>query len=243
MRKFSIARMLQFCRLQLESSWFGNIWKLTGGLVLIVIFIILLSVTGGGSDIGRMMDTSENLLKVLVMMQIMGIYADIVRNDRPLPLMMIPASSLEKYISMYLSSAAVSLLLLAVSVTAGSGIYAIAGKILHPDNNAGINILFFREGWKFLAGSIETCLVSTTLVWMMPFVLKRKRYHPAVSCAVVAGFLAVLFLPAILMFAGVIPASAARYSSLAIMISVTIMNLRWGYVLFRQFEFDRKSND
>ena len=62
-------------------------------------------------------------------------------------------------------------------------------------------------------------------------------------CAAAILYMTVLFLPGILKAAGAVSVEIARTATICILAALIVLNVRWGYAMLKNFEFDRKGND
>lgn len=243
MNNFSFRRMAGFCRLQLCSTYFSSPRKTVPALVFLIIFIAGLSIVAEEGDIAGMMSVTEDLMLVLISFVILDLYRDMTSENNAINRMLVPASLMEKYTAMYAGAAITSAVIIFSAAVLGSAIFTAAGHFLYPEQSDSIQLLFFRNGGWGWNNVLTACLLTTGITWFVPFARRNMGRKAWKICAAVILYMAVLFLPGILKAAGAVPAGAARTATICIMAALIALNVRWGYAMLKNFEFDRKGND
>ena len=243
MNNFSFRRMAGFCRLQLCSTYFSSPRKTVPALVFLIIFIAGLSIVAEEGDIAGMMSVTEDLMLVLISFVILDLYRDLTSENNAINRMLVPASPAEKYAALYAGAAITSAVIIFSAAVLGSAIYTAAGHFLYPEQSDSIQLLFFRDGGWGWNNVLTACLLTTGITWFVPFARRNMGRKAWKICAAVILYMAVLFLPGILKAAGAVSAGAARTATICIMAALIVLNVRWGYAMLKNFEFDRKGND
>ena len=243
MTGFSFGRMAGFCRLQLCSTYFLSPRKTVPALVFLIIFIAGLSIVAEEGDIAGMMSVTEDLMLVLISFVILDLYRDMTSENNAINRMLVPASLMEKYAAMYAGTAITSAVIIISAAVLGSAIYTAAGHFFYPDQTDGIQLLFFRTGGWGWNDVLTACLLASGITWFAPFFRRNMGHKAWKICAAAIIYMAVLFLPGILKATGAVSAGTARAATICILVTLIVLNVRWGYLMLKNFEFDRKGND
>ena len=243
MNNFSFRRMAGFCRLQLCSTYFSSPRKTVPALVFLIVFITGLSFLADEGNLAGMMTVTEDLIQVLISFVILDLYRDLTSEDNAINRMLVPASPAEKYVALYAEAAITGAVIIFSAAVLGSAIFTAAGHFLYPEQSDSIQLLFFRNGGWGWNNVLTACLLTTGITWFVPFARRNMGRKAWKICAAVILYMAVLFLPGILKAAGAVHAGAARTATICIMAALIVLNVRWGYAMLKNFEFDRKGND
>ena len=235
--------MAGFCRLQLCSTYFSSPRKTVPALVFLIVFITGLSFLADEGNLAGMMTVTEDLIQVLISFVILDLYRDLTSEDNAINRMLVPASPAEKYVALYAGAAITSAVILISATVLGSAIYTAAGHFFYPDQTDGIQLLFFRTGGWGWNDVLTACLLASGITWFAPFFRRNMGHKAWKICAAAIIYMAVLFLPGILKATGAVPAGAARAATICILVTLIVLNVRWGYLMLKNFEFDRKGND
>ena len=106
-----------------------------------------------------------------------------------------------------------------------------------------MQILFFRDTESLLTDIPLIFLTATALQILWAALQMRRKTGKPVIAVIVCGYILLIFIPAFLMFVGFIGKDAARFSTAIILCLLTILNILWGYLLMKHFEFDRSVNE
>ena len=243
MKNVSFKRMMLFSRLLLNNACAYSFLKGAGVMAAVILFCIIKPILTEGNDMQAMMTTSEDLLKVLFIVPLPLFQAAAIGISKPVPGLMIPASLIEKYISVYFCAFIAAVIGMAGSILIGAGMYGIAGHVIAPAETAGLRPLFFRDTDGLLIDIPLLCLAATVFQLIWPTLLMRRKTGKPVIAVIVCGYILLIFIPAFLMFVGFIGKDAARFSTAIILCLLTILNILWGYLLMKHFEFDRSVNE
>lgn len=113
MNSFSLRRALLFSRLQAGEIFGGGIWKKLKVILVISVFIVLFSTLLNAGDISRSAGYAQTMILVMAIIPVTAILSDLISVR-----LLTPASTLEKYISVYivaLSAGAAASVALALS--------------------------------------------------------------------------------------------------------------------------------
>ena len=243
MKNFSFKRMMMFSRLLLNNACGYSIPKAAGVIAAVILFCILLPVLTEDGGIREMMDTSENLLQVLLIIPLPCLFSVAIGTARPVPGIMIPATLTEKYVSVFLCAAAAAAVSLCASVIIGTASFEILRHFMYPDGVQKIQIMFFRDTESLLTDIPLLFLTATALQILWAALQTRRKTGKAAIAAAVCGYLLLIFTPALLMTAGIIGQDAARISTAVVLCLLTVLNIRLGYLLMKHFEFDMGGNE
>ena len=235
--------MAMFCRLQTGELYFSHPWKCAAALTLITVFLTGLPLFSEEGDMEGMVSAAEDLVKVFIISQAVFLYLDLVSEGRAIERMMVPATCLEKYAAFYAGTALAGIIITVFASVLGSMVYLAAGHFMDSGQDAGIRLLFFRDGGILLKDILVFCLVVSAMTWAIPFVRRKKEYGTATVAGVLAACFLLLFLPGLLKMAGLIPAGTAKVLTLAIMPAFTVANFLAGYAMLKKYEYDRRCDD
>ena len=113
MNSFSLRRTLLFSRLQAGEIFEGGIWKKLKVILVISVFIVLFSTLLNAGDISGSAGYAQTMILVMAIIPVKAILSDLISVR-----LLTPASTLEKYISVYivaLSAGAAASVALALS--------------------------------------------------------------------------------------------------------------------------------
>ena len=235
MNSFSLRRALLFSRLQAGEIFGGGIWKKLKVILVISVFIVLFSTLLNAGDISRSAGYAQTMILVMAIIPVTAILSDLISVR-----LLTPASTLEKYISVYivaLSAGAAASVALALSCSTMFSLISIFTEppaewpvLLFVGGNFNIAyILFFGLIPLIVYGElirVRERARGRLLLWMTIIV-------PAISCIVI------IILGAADMLDKHEMSVAAGGIYLILVITSTIM----AYRLLRKVELDRKDND
>lgn len=235
MNSFSLRRALLFSRLQAGEIFGGGIWKKLKVILVISVFIVLFSTLLNAGDISRSAGYAQTMILVMAIIPVTAILSDLISVR-----LLTPASTLEKYISVYivaLSAGAAASVALALSCSTMLSLISLFSEppaewpvLLFVGGNFNIAyILFFGLIPLIVYGElirVRERARGRLLLWMTIIV-------PAISCIVI------IILGAADMLDKHEMSVAAGGIYLILVITSTIM----AYRLLRKVELDRKDND
>ena len=235
MNSFSLRRTLLFSRLQAGEIFGGGIWKKLKVILVISVFIVLFSTLLNAGDISRSAGYAQTMILVMAIIPVTAILSDLISVR-----LLTPASTLEKYISVYivaLSAGAAASVALALSCSTMLSLISLFSEppaewpvLLFVGGNFNIAyILFFGLIPLIVYGElirVRERARGRLLLWMTIIV-------PAISCIVI------IILGAADMLDKHEMSVAAGGIYLILVITSTIM----AYRLLRKVELDRKDND
>lgn len=235
MNSFSLRRALLFSRLQAGEIFGGGIWKKLKVILVISVFIVLFSTLLNAGDISRSAGYAQTMILVMAIIPVTAILSDLISVR-----LLTPASTLEKYISVYivaLSAGAAASVALALSCSTMLSLISLFSEppaewpvLLFIGGNFNIAyILFFGLIPLIVYGElirVRERARGRLLLWMTIIV-------PAISCIVI------IILGAADMLDKHEMSVAAGGIYLILVITSTIM----AYRLLRKVELDRKDND
>lgn len=233
MKGFSFRRMLLFSRLQIGEIYLKDIAKTLRVVTIIVISIPLLAMLFTGGDFTESVDLCENILLAFISVQILAFRTDLTSRR-----MLIPASMMEKYVSIYFSSIVIGIFFLVFSFIVGSAVFTAASYIKSPEDG-GLTLLYFREG-NSAAMLTYPLLIAIMALWITSFHAARKKFGKAVFWAGILGFAALVFVPILLEDSGAISEKAATLLSIASLSILVVVSIVWGYRLLAAYEQDSK---
>ena len=230
MNSFSLRRALLFSRLQAGEIFEGGVWKKLKVILVISVFIVLFSMLLNAGDISVSAGFAQTMILVMAIIPVKAILSDLISVR-----LLTPASTLEKYISVYivaLSAGAAASVALALSCsTMFSEPPAEWPVLLFVGENFNIAYILVVFGLIPLIVYGELIRVrerarGRLLLWMTIIV-------PAISCIVI------IILGAADMLDNHEMSVAVGGIYLILVITSTIM----AYRLLRKVELDRKDND
>ena len=235
MNSFSLRRTLLFSRLQAGEIFGGGIWKKLKVILVISVVIVLFSTLLNAGDISRSAGYAQTMILVMAIIPVTAILSDLISVR-----LLTPASTLEKYISVYivaLSAGAAASVALALSCSTMLSLISLFSEppaewpvLLFVGGNFNIAyILFFGLIPLIVYGElirVRERARGRLLLWMTIIV-------PAISCIVI------IILGAADMLDKHEMSVAAGGIYLILVITSTIM----AYRLLRKVELDRKDND
>lgn len=233
MKGFSFRRMLLFSRLQIGEIYLKDIAKTLRVVTIIVISIPLLAMLFTGGDFAESVDLCENILLAFISVQILAFCSDLTSRR-----MLIPASMMEKYVSMYFSSIVTGIFFLVFSFIVGSAVFTAVSYIKSLEDG-GLTFLYFREG-NNAAILVYPLFIAIMALWLNLFRSVRKKLGKAV--AGILGFAALVFVPILLEDSGAISEKAATILSIVSLSILVVVSIVWGYRLLATYEQDSKDN-
>ena len=235
MNLFSLRRALLFSRLQAGEIFGGGIWKKLKVILVISVFIVLFSTLLNAGDISRSAGYAQTMILVMAIIPVTAILSDLISVR-----LLTPASTLEKYISVYivaLSAGAAASVALALSCSTMLSLISLFSEppaewpvLLFVGGNFNIAyILFFGLIPLIVYGElirVRERARGRLLLWMTIIV-------PAISCIVII----------ILGAADMLDKHEMSVAAGGIYLILVITSIIMAYRLLRKVELDRKDND
>lgn len=236
MNSFSLRRTLLFSRLQAGEIFGGGIWKKLKVILVISVFIVLFSTLLNAGDISGSAGFAQTLIIVMAIIPVTAILSDLISVR-----LLTPASTLEKYISVYivaLSAGAAASVALALSCSAMLSLISI-----FTEPSAEWPVLLF-VGENFNIAYILVFFGLIPLIVYGELIMMRKRARgrlllwmtiivPAILCIVIIILSSVLILDN----------REAALTAGCIYLILVITSIIMAYRLLRKVELDRKDND
>ena len=235
MNSFSLRRALLFSRLQAGEIFGGGIWKKLKVILVISVFIVLFSTLLNAGDISRSAGYAQTIISFMAIIPVTAILSDLISVR-----LLTPASTLEKYISVYivaLSAGAAASVALALSCSTMLSLISLFSEppaewpvLLFVGGNFNIAyILFFGLIPLIVYGElirVRERARGRLLLWMTIIV-------PAISCIVII----------ILGAADMLDKHEMSVAAGGIYLILVITSIIMAYRLLRKVELDRKDND
>ena len=235
MNSFSLRRALLFSRLQAGEIFGGGIWKKLKVILVISVFIVLFSTLLNAGDISRSAGYAQTMILVMAIIPVTAILSDLISVR-----LLTPASTLEKYISVYivaLSAGAAASVALALSCSTMLSLISLFSEppaewpvLLFVGGNFNIAyILFFGLIPLIVYGElirVRERARGRLLLWMTIIV-------PAIS------FIVIIILGA----ADMLDKHEMSVAAGGIYLILVITSIIMAYRLLRKVELDRKDND
>ena len=235
MNSFSLRRTLLFSRLQAGEIFGGGVWKKLKVILVISVFIVLFSTLLNAGDISRSAGYAQTMILVMAIIPVTAILSDLISVR-----LLTPASTLEKYISVYivaLSAGAAASVALALSCSTMLSLISLFSEppaewpvLLFVGGNFNIAyILFFGLIPLIVYGElirVRERARGRLLLWMTIIV-------PALSCIVII----------ILEAADILDKREMSVAAGSICLILVITSIIMAYRLLRKVELDKKDND
>lgn len=235
MNSFSLRRTLLFSRLQAGEIFGDGIWKKLKVILVISVLIVLFSTLLNAGDISRSAGYAQTMILVMAIIPVTAILSDLISVR-----LLTPASTLEKYISVYivaLSAGAAASVALALSCSTMLSLISLFSEppaewpvLLFVGGNFNIAyILFFGLIPLIVYGElirVRERARGRLLLWMTIIV-------PAISCIVII----------ILGAADMLDKHEMSVAAGGIYLILVITSIIMAYRLLRKVELDRKDND
>lgn len=236
MNSFSLRRALLFSRLQAGEIFGGGIWKKLKVILVISVVIVLFSTLLNAGDISGSAGYAQAMILVMAIIPVTAILSDLISVR-----LLTPASTLEKYISVYivaLSAGAAASVALALSC---STMLSLISLFLEPPAEWPV-LLFVGENFNIAYILVFFGFIPLIVYGELIRVRERARGRlllwmtiivPALSCIVI------IILGAADMLDKHEMSVAAGSIYLILVITSTIM----AYRLLLKVELDKKDND
>ena len=167
--------------------------------------------------------------------------------------MMVPVSTAEKYVAIYVEALLTMAVYLVLSVPTGSVFFTFVALVRESSVQLPV-ILFIREGFE-LSGVLGGLFMLPMMIWIRLFIGRRRsvreknpsrakrKFYSATFWSVLAGMTLLLMLPVILREAGLIDKESAGMLFAAVAVFLAVVYVAWSYRLFRKVELDSDGND
>ena len=236
MNSFSLRRTLLFSRLQAGEIFGGGIWKKLKVILVISVFIVLFSTLLNAGDISGSAGYAQTMILVMAIIPVKAILSDLISVR-----LLTPASTLEKYISVYivaLSAGAAASVALALSC---STMLSLISLFSEPPAEWTV-LLFVGENFNIAYILVVFGLIPLIVYGELIRVRERARGRlllwmtiivPAISCIVII----------ILGAADMLDKHQMSVAAGGIYLILVITSIIMAYRLLRKVELDRKDND
>lgn len=232
MNSFSLRRTLLFSRLQAGEIFGGGIWKKLKVILVISVFIVLFSMLLNAGDISVSAGFAQTMILVMAIMPVTAILSDLISVR-----LLTPASTLEKYISVYivaLSAGAAASVALALSC---STMLSLISLFSEPPAEWPV-LLFVGENFNIAYILVFFGLIPLIVYGELIRVRERARGRLLLWMTIIVPVV-IIILGAADMLDNHEMSVAVGGIYLILVITSTIM----AYRLLRKVELDRKDND
>ena len=232
MNSFSLRRALLFSRLQAGEIFEGGIWKKLKVILIISVFIVLFSMLLNAGDISVSAGFAQTMILVMAIIPVKAILSDLISVR-----LLTPASTLEKYISVYivaLFSGAAASVALALSCSAMLSLISLFSE---PPAEWPV-LLFVGENFNIAYILVVFGLIPLIVYGELIRVRERARGRLLLWMTIIVPVV-IIILGAADMLDNHEMSVAVGGIYLILVITSTIM----AYRLLRKVELDRKDND
>ena len=232
MNSFSLRRTLLFSRLQAGEIFEGGIWKKLKVILVISVFIVLFSTLLNAGDISGSAGYAQTMILVMAIIPVKAILSDLISVR-----LLTPASTLEKYISVYivaLSAGAAASVALALSC---STMLSLISLFSEPPAEWPV-LLFVGENFNIAYILVVFGLIPLIVYGELIRVRERARGRLLLWMTIIVPVV-IIILGAADMLDNHEMSVAVGGIYLILVITSTIM----AYRLLRKVELDRKDND
>ena len=248
MNSFSLRRMMLFCRLQIGEMYGKNLRRTFLGMLASIFVVLVFALIFESVNLEESLGFAERMLFVLSFVASVAFYADLVAYR-----MMIPVSTAEKYVAIYVEALLTMAVYLVLSVPVGSVFFTFVALVRESSVQPPV-ILFIREGFE-LSGVLGGLFMLPMMIWIRLFIGRRRsvreknpsrakrKFYSATVWSVLAGMVLLLMLPVILREAGLIDKESASMLFAAVAVFLAVVYVAWSYRLFRKVELDSDGND
>lgn len=232
MKSVSFRRVFALFRMELFQMFGKNLWKALLLVVGIVSFLVLMAwALSIGNRFTAMRDLFVGSLYTLPAVAGVMLLNGYSSSTAPVKMMVLPASSLEKFMALYIGGIAVSLACLCVSLLLGPVILLLINDI------SGISVRYFEIcSWRNVASMLYMFFI---FMWAELLWLAWKR----------SGSIAVWFSPfivlAFIVLGPVLASTEAFLPVIGFIMSVltVVLTAVWSYKVFVKLEIKSEEND
>lgn len=236
MKKFSFRRMWKFTGLLLGETYLNRPWKALLFMSVVITTIFIMACLLNDSDINESLELSTSLYAAFAALQAAVLCTSFLSPSEALNRLLVPASRLEKLVSLYVSSAIVGTVFLLMSFILGSALFNIAGLIAFPEVNDGIYILFSNKEFLLICPFIY--------LWLMPMIvwfsfISSSRQSWKGFCAILAYI--IVFMGGIYLSENdsIVPEEIAGPAVAVLLLAGSILSVLWTYRLLSRYEYKK----
>lgn len=236
MNSFSLRRALLFSRLQAGEIFGGGIWKKLKVILVISVFIVLFSTLLNAGDISRSAGYVQTMILVMAIIPVKAILSDLISVR-----LLTPASTLEKYISVYivaLSAGAAASVALALSC---STMLSLISLFSEPPAEWPV-LLFVGENFNIAYILVVFGLIPLIVYGELIRVRERARGRLLLWMTIIVpaiSFIVIIILGA----ADMLDKHEMSVAAGGIYLILVITSIIMAYRLLRKVGLDRKDND
>lgn len=236
MKKFSFRRMWKFTGLLLGETYLNRPWKALLFMSVVITTIFIMACLLNDSDINESLELSTSLYAAFAALQAAVLCTSFLSPSEALNRLLVPASRLEKLVSLYVSSAIVGTVFLLMSFILGSALFNIAGLIAFPEVNDGIYILFSNKEFLLICPFIY--------LWLMPMIvwfsfISSSRQSWKGFCAILAYI--IVFMGGIYLSENdsIVPEEIAGPAVAVLLLAGSVLSVLWTYRLLSRYEYKK----
>lgn len=236
MKKFSFRRMWKFTGLLLGETYLNRPWKALLFMSVVITTIFIMACLLNDSDINESLELSTSLYAAFAALQAAVLCTSFLSPSEALNRLLIPASRLEKLVSLYVSSAIVGTVFLLMSFILGSALFNIAGLIAFPEVNDGIYILFSNKEFLLICPFVY--------LWLMPMIvwfsfISSSRQSWKGFCAILAYI--IVFMGGIYLSENdsIVPEEIAGPAVAVLLLAGSVLSVLWTYRLLSRYEYKK----
>lgn len=236
MKKFSFRRMWKFTGLLLGETYLNRPWKALLFMSVVITTIFIMACLLNDSDINESLELSTSLYAAFAALQAAVLCTSFLSPSEALNRLLVPASRLEKLVSLYVSSAIVGTVFLLMSFILGSALFNIAGLIAFPEVNDGIYILFSNKEFLLICPFVY--------LWLMPMIvwfsfISSSRQSWKGFCAILAYI--IVFMGGIYLSENdsIVPEEIAGPAVAVLLLAGSVLSVLWTYRLLSRYEYKK----
>lgn len=248
MNSFSLRRMMLFCRLQIGEMYGKNLRRTFLGMLASIFVVLVFALIFESEGLEESLGFAERMLFVLSFVASVAFYADLEAYR-----MMVPVSTAEKYVAIYVEALLTMVVYIVLSVPVGSVFFTLVALLRESSVQVPV-ILFIREGFE-LSGVLGGLFMLPMMIWIRLFIGRRRsvreknpsrakrKFYSATVWSVLASMAILLLLPVILREAGLVDRESAKMLFTAAAVFLAAVYVAWSYRLFSKVELDADGND
>ncbi len=232
--------MWMFTRIQTLDIFGKFRWKTLGIATLLAAVFVPVSLLLYSPLTEAMAFYERVVMPFSIVLFVMGRMGNCTSSGTLVKMVVVPASNIEKFISVYVAGYATALIFILYSALIGSLVYWLADIVFSIDGGIGFQWLFFRDHAEQgeIAGMVVGSLLMTILIPLLILINATEKtiWGPKSILA-----LAVVVLPAILGFIleDYMGGITARIFLAFAYLTIAAIALRWSYRLFKKIELDK----